>query len=117
MSELAAYILDGLFALVVGVLLKLGVPYVKSLLTAKNLSFVSGWVDAAVAAAEQTIQGSGLGEQKKTFVIALLKKLNIAADDAVDALIEAAVKKMNDEVNAAASALTGAIKTASEQNV
>lgn len=106
MSELATYILDGLLALLVGTLLKFGVPYIKSLLTAKNMSFISGWVDTAVAAAEQTIQGSGLGEKKKAYVIALLEKLEIIVDDAVNALIEAAVKKMNDAVDNAAETIT-----------
>ncbi len=106
MENLISYILEGLLALFLGVVLRFGIPYLKSLLKAKNFAFVSCWVDAAVAAAEQTIQGSGLGEKKKAFVVALLDKLHIAADDTVDALIEAAVKKMNEAVDSAAKAIS-----------
>ncbi len=108
MENITAYLLDGVLVLALGFLLKFGVPYLKNLLNTKNFSFIAGWVDAAVAAAEQTIHGSGLGEKKKAFVIALLEKLHITVDDTVDALIEAAVKKMNEAVDAAASALTEA---------
>jgi len=114
MDSIATYILDGVLTIALGFLLKYGVPYVKSLLTAKNFAFMSGWVEKAVLAAEQTIQGSGLGEKKKAFVISLLEKLEIVVDDSVDALIEAAVKKMKEAVDTTASVVTEAVETATE---
>ncbi|GEM_PF-2037703 len=103
MENIGTYILDAVLAALLGVILRYGVPYIKALITAKNFAFVSGWVDKAVAAAEQTIQGSGLGEKKKAFVIGLLSELNIVVDNTVDAMIEAAVKVLNDTIDRAAA--------------
>ncbi|SMC92103.1 phage holin, LLH family [Papillibacter cinnamivorans] len=96
MDSLLGYILDALLVLALGVTVKYLIPWIQSLITKQNLSVLTNWVQAAVAAAEQTIQGSGLGAQKKAFVVNLLHELGISVDSTVDALIEAAVKKLND---------------------
>lgn len=96
MDSLLGYIFDALLVLALGVMIKYLIPWIQSLITKQNFSALSGWIQAAVAAAEQTIQGSGMGAQKKTFVVNLLHELGVTADSTVDALIEAAVKKLND---------------------
>lgn len=105
MENLLSYILDALLVLALGVVVRFGVPWIQSLIAKQNLSVLTVWIQSAVAAAEQTVQGSKLGEQKKALVIKLLNELGVSVDSTVDALIEAAVKKLND-TSAFLSALT-----------
>ena len=90
------YILDAIILIGLILYVRYAAPYITSIANVKNFDFVSGWVDKAVDAAEQKIKGSGMGEERKEWVINLLNSIGIIADDAVDALIEAAVKAMND---------------------
>jgi len=113
-DTIGTYVLDAVLAAALGVLLKYGVPYIKSLITAKNLAFIKTWVDTAVAAAEQTITGSGMGAEKKAWVIALLEKMEIIVDDTVDALIEAAVNALAATVDTVAAATTEAVTEATD---
>ena len=99
LDTIAKYALDGILAVTLGFFLKYGIPYLKSLATSKNLSFISEWVNTAVNAAEQKIQGSGMGIKKKEWAVKLLEQVGIVVDDTVDAMIEAAVKAMNESVN------------------
>jgi hypothetical protein len=78
----------------VGCLVKFGLPYLDSLLSEKKLSHIKNLVDAGVKAAEQTIQGSGMGAAKKAFVIDMLQKADVKCDSTVDALVEAAAKEV-----------------------
>jgi hypothetical protein len=95
MNSIAVYILDALIAIIVGVFVKIGIPYIKSLITEKNLAFVTEWVDRLVDAAEQKIQGTKLGDERKAYVISILEKIGVEVDETIDALIEAAVKNAN----------------------
>jgi len=103
METIGTYILDTVISAILFIVVRYGIPYVKELTAAKHFSVVTGWVEKAVSAAEQTIKGSGLGDEKKIFVISLLHKVGIVIDDTTDAMIEAAVKTLNDAASAAAT--------------
>ena len=90
------YILDAIILIGLTLYIRYAAPYITSIAKVKNFDFISGWVDKAVGAAEQVIKGSNMGEEKKDWVIQLLESIGIIVDDAVIALIEAAVKAMND---------------------
>lgn len=99
METIGTYLLDFVLAVALGLFVKYAVPYIKSRITAENLSFVKTWVESLVAAAEQTITGSKMGAAKKAWVITALEKLGVVVDDTVDALIESAVHAMNSAVD------------------
>ena len=71
------------------------IPYIKSKTTSAQQEQIQAWVNIAVMAAEQLIQGSGMGAEKKKYVIKWLNKHNITFDaEKLDAMIEAAVYKL-----------------------
>ena len=100
MNNTSAYIMETLIALLIGIFTKFFVPYIKSQITAQKFSFVKTWVDSLVNAAEQKIQGSKMGADKKKWVVDMLEKLGIVVDDSVDALIESAVLVLNNTIDA-----------------
>ena len=70
------------------------VPWLREKLSAEQLAVVQRWVSIAVLAAEQ-IFGSGTGAKKKAYVLELLTARGIKLDaEALDAMIEAAVKQL-----------------------
>ena len=71
------------------------IPYIKSKTTSAQQEQIQAWVNIAVMAAEQLIQGSGKGTEKKEYVIKWLNGHNITFDaEKLDAMIEAAVYKL-----------------------
>ena len=57
------------------------------------------WVGIFVRAAEQIFRESGMGEQKKAYVLQKLQEKGYSLDiDAIDDMIEAAVLDLNREV-------------------
>ena len=71
------------------------IPYIKSKTTSTQQEQIQAWVNIAVMAAEQLIQGSGKGAEKKEYVIKWLNEHNITFDaEKLDAMIEAAVYKL-----------------------
>ncbi|SMC39474.1 phage holin, LLH family [Papillibacter cinnamivorans] len=96
MNEIIRYTIDAMLVIILGIVTKNLIPYIKQVLEEKANAYVKNWVQTAVAAAEQTITGSKMGEARKAWVIKLLAGLGIVADDAVNAMIEAAVKTLND---------------------
>lgn len=111
MDNMSTYITQALVLILIGVITKFLVPYVKSQITTQKLSFVTTWVDSLVNAAEQKIQGSKMGDEKKKWVVDMLKKLGIVVDDSVDALIESAVLVLNNAIDSAAKTITDGLKT------
>ena len=86
----------GLIALLGAVITYVLVPYFKSRTTAAQQESLNFWVSVAVNAAEQIFAGSGLGEQKKQYVLQFLNGKGIKVSAAqLDALIEAAVFELN----------------------
>ena len=111
MDNMSTYITQALVLILIGVITKFLVPYVKSQITTQKLSFVKTWVDSLVNAAEQKIQGSKMGAEKKKWVVDMLKKLGIVVDDSVDALIESAVLVLNNAIDSTAKTITDGLKT------
>lgn len=71
------------------------IPYIKSRTTIDEQKEINKWVSIAVAAAEQIFIGAGRGQEKKEYVLKFLAEHNIILDeDAIDALIEAAVYEL-----------------------
>lgn len=73
------------------------IPLIRSKLNESQNAKMSMWIGVAVAAAEQIFrQNPGAGEQKKQFVLNYLEDKGFTYDsDAVDLMIEAAVKQLN----------------------
>jgi hypothetical protein len=110
METLGTYLLDFVLAVILGLFIKYAVPYIKSKITAENLSFIKTWVENLVAAAEQTITGSKMGATRKAWVKTMLEKLGIVADETVDALIESAVLALNSTVNVLTEAIVSGVE-------
>ena len=72
------------------------VPFIKQKITKEQRENIAFWVKVAVNAAEQVFKGTGLGEQKKQYVLNFLSTKGIKVSAAqLDALIEAAVFELN----------------------
>ena len=68
------------------------IPLIKAKVDADKLAKIQFWVTIAVDAAEQVFSQSGMGEEKKEFVVEFLAEKGFALDiSEIDALIEAAV--------------------------
>ncbi len=94
----ATIIIEAVFALIAAVITAIVIPYIKSKTTAQQQTEIAGWVQIAVAAAEQIYVGSGRGEEKKAYVLEWLAARNITVDaDKLDAMIEAAVYALGKE--------------------
>jgi hypothetical protein len=87
---------DIAIAVILGIAARYGIPYIKSLLSAKKLELAASFIQKAVEAAEQKIKGSKMGEEKKEWVLSLVRGAGIIAVETAEALLEAAVKAMND---------------------
>lgn len=92
-------IIKALYALIVAILTAFVIPYIRSKTTAQQQAEINEWVKIAVNAAEQIFTGSGRGREKKNYVLAFLAAHDMVVDeDAVDALIEAAVYEIKNGV-------------------
>ena len=90
-------VFEAIVALAVAIITSILIPYIKSKTTAEQQQNINAWVQIAVTAAEQIFNGSGRGAEKKEYVIAFLADKGFKIDEAsVDALIEAAVKALNE---------------------
>ncbi len=85
-------ILEALIALASALVTAFLVPYIKEKLTQTRLNELKVWVKAAVEAAEKIFNDTGLGEQKKAYVLGFLQNQGYSVDfEVLDTLIEAAV--------------------------
>ena len=96
------YIILGLIIIVGGLITGLGLPLLRSKLSAEQIATLKSIVRIAVYAAEQLF-GAKMGPDKKSFALQyakkLLAKLHLTFDEsAVDAAIEAQVKEMNIDI-------------------
>ena len=72
------------------------VPLLKKKLGAEKVSEIQKWVEIAVHAAEQIFNETGMGKQKKEYVVEFLREKGFDVDDqAIENAIEAAVYDMN----------------------
>lgn len=74
------------------------IPYIKAKVGNENMTDFLRWVDIGVAAAEQ-LYNSFEGEKKKQYVIDLLEEKGFSVDEnSLDASIEAAVRRLHNEL-------------------
>ena len=96
-TNLIQIIITLIFALISAFL----VPYIKNRTDRKELDSIMEWVRIAVEAAEMIYTQSGMGEQKKAYVMEFLISRGFSVDfDSLDNLIESAVLNLNREMMA-----------------
>ena len=72
------------------------IPYLKEKWGETKFFNIAKWVEIAVGAAEMIYTESGMGEQKKAYVLQYLNKKGLTVDyDTLDNLIENAVLELN----------------------
>lgn len=91
-------IIVGIIMLICGAVATFGIPFIRSKLSAEQLTTLKQVVNIAVYAAEQLF-GAKMGANKKAFALdyakKLLAKLHLTFDEeVVDAAIEAEVKEL-----------------------
>lgn len=89
-------IMDFALTVVLIVLARYVVPYLRATLKAKDKEELILLVEDLVAAAEQVFKGTGMGQKKKAYVIEALSKAGRSIDGEVDAMIEAAVYRLSE---------------------
>lgn len=100
MNDILFEILKATLVLVIILVSRYGIPYLKQLAENKNQEWIVKWVGIAVKATEQTVFGDKKGAERKAIVTAFIKKLllqkNISiSDEQLENIIEAAVFAMN----------------------
>lgn len=92
-------IIEAAVALVAAIITCVLIPFIRSKTTAQQREEINGWIKIAVKAAEQTIKGSGKGDEKKKYVLLWLEQHDIyLEEDRIDAMIEAAVFELHNEL-------------------
>ena len=75
------------------------VPYFKSRTTAEQRENIYFWAKLAVEAAEKIFKETGMGKEKKAYVIKFLEEHGIVLDeDQIDVVIESAVLQLQQEL-------------------
>lgn len=102
MNEVLFEILKAAVMLVIVLLVRYAIPYVKLKVEDTKYAWLVKWVELSVKSAEQTIVGNKTGAEKKAIVTEFIKNLlmqkNISiSDDQLNTLIESAVYIMNKE--------------------
>lgn len=102
MHDILFEILKAVVALVIILVSRYGIPYLKQLAENKNQEWIVKWVGIAVKATEQTVFGDKKGAERKAIVTKFIKELllkkNISiSDEQLSNIIEAAVFAMKGE--------------------
>lgn len=93
------YLLVALIAFLAALALKYGVPYIKSKMSIERRQSLLFWAKLAVQAAEQLIKGSGLGSDKKSYVLDFLREKGFDINEKeVDVAIESAVLELKNAI-------------------
>lgn len=88
-------IIEALFLLLAGIVTVFVIPVLKEKFGVSRFNEIQMWVSVAVNAAEQLFNQSGMGEQKKQYVLDFLQDKGYFIDaEKIDALIESAVYKL-----------------------
>ena len=100
MNEILFEILKAAVVLMIILVGRYGIPYLKQLAENKKCDWVIKWAEIAVKATEQTVFGDKKGPERKDIVTVFIKKLllqkNISLSDTqLENIIEAAVFAMN----------------------
>lgn len=95
------FIVQAVIAIIVFVVGTFLIPWIKQKIGAGKTEELIRWVGIFVRAAEQIFRESGMGEQKKTYVLdKLLEKGYVVDFESIEAMIEAEVLKINRELTA-----------------
>jgi hypothetical protein len=85
-------VIEGIVTLAVAIITAFIIPYIKEKIGAAKYAKMVEWVRVAVKAAEMIYKGTGLGAEKKAFVVEFLLEKGFTVDaGSLDALIESAV--------------------------
>lgn len=88
-------IIQALFALLTALITAFLIPFLKRKVDEEKLENLYSWVTIAVEAAEQVFSQSGMGEEKKEYVLTFLEEKGFTVDfSTVDAMIESAVHNL-----------------------
>lgn len=91
-------IVGAILALIAALITYRLIPYIKSKTTEKQFQEIQTWVKIAVEAAEMIFKETGMGKEKKQYVVNFLKAQGFSLDfDELDKMIEAAVLELNKE--------------------
>lgn len=92
-------IVSAIIALAAALITSFLIPLIKTKIDADKLAKVQFWVTIAVEAAEQVFSQSGMGDEKKEFVLEFLSEKGFSLDVMeIDALIEAAVHDLKNHL-------------------
>ena len=99
MNEILYEILRASVVLVLILLTRYAVPYLKQVAENSKYDLVVKWAEVAVKSAEQTVFGDKKGPERKAIVTAFIKKLLLQkdisiSDEQLENIIEAAVFAM-----------------------
>lgn len=91
----ATPIIEAVVTLIAAVITAYVIPLIKSKTTEAQQKKIAALVEIAVLAAEQIYKESGMGQQKKAYVITWLREHDVTVDEEkLDALIESTVYAM-----------------------
>ena len=89
---------EAIITLIVALISAFLIPYIKSKVSAEKFETLKSWVKVAVQAAEMLYRESGMGEQKKAYVIEYLNAKGYDLDtDTLNNLIESAVLELENK--------------------
>ena len=87
------------FAILSAVLTYFVIPYIRAKTNDSELESLKSYIRAAVHAAEMLYKESGMGKNKKEYVVEYLKELGYSVDiNEIDALIEGAVFDLKNSI-------------------
>lgn len=106
MNEILFQIILGVVSILGAILTGIVVPFVKEKIGNEKLAKYEEWALMAVECAEMLFKEQGMGEQKKQYVIDFLNKMFnknrvVITEQQIEVLVEAAVKSMKLQENAA----------------
>ena len=91
-------LLVAVITVLIGIAARYAIPYLKEKWGETKFDNIQKWVKIAVGAAEMIFTESGMGKQKKEYVLEFLNKKGFTVDyDALDNFIENAVLELNKE--------------------
>ena len=92
-------VIQAVVALIVALVSAFVIPWLKEKLGKEKLKTIMQWVDIAVQAAEQMANAGLINMPKKEYVISFLQEKGITIDEKeLDAMIESAVLRLNQEI-------------------
>lgn len=92
-------IISAAILLVVAIVSAVVIPYIRKKIGDEKFQELAKWTRVAVQAAEMIFKGTGLGEQKKAYVIQFLADHGYTVDtEEINAVIEAAVLDLHNAV-------------------